>query len=375
MGSLRRARALRWGAVVAGVAALVAIPSLVAAAPVPSSGLSAQQVVTAALRSEEVAYQGLVQIDGRLGLPTLPVAAGSAALLDESSRVRSWYASATSWRTDVLSAAGQEEELSGSDGTVQWSYENDRVTTVHGTARVHLPQPSDLLPPAAARSVLAWIGPTDIVSPLPSRRIGGLAASGARVTTTDDRTSVARVDVYIDPHSGLPLELDVYARGSQTPVFSSLFEEVSIEVPSASVLAPVLSPGAQWSNQGRRDLLTYIDASGSADFPASLGGLPALSGVGEPAGIASYGVGFTRVAALQLPSRLVPRILQSVSGKAVQNPDGTEVAALSSALLQVVLVVRADGAGFLLAGTLTPTAMAAFTSAAVGQLADVRAAP
>jgi hypothetical protein len=359
---------------VAGIAALAAVPAIVAAAPVPNAGLTPQQVITAALRSGAVAHQGLVQIDGRLGLPTLPVATGSAALLDESSRVRSWYASPTRWRTDVVTAGGQEQEVSTDDGVEEWSYENDRVTDLHGTAKVHLPQTSDLLPPAAARSVLAWIGPTDALSALPSRRIGGLAASGVRVVTSDARTSVARVDVYVDPSSGLPLEIDVYARGSQTPVFSSSFEEVSLQAPPDAVLSPVLSPGAQWSNQGRRDLLTYIDASGSADFPAGIGALPALSGVGEPAGIASYGVGFARVAVLQLPSRLVPRILQAVSGKAVQSSDGTHVAALNSALLQVVLVVRPDGAGFLLAGTLTPGAMADLTTAAVQQLANVRAA-
>ena len=166
---------------------------------------------------------------------------------------------------------------------------------------------------------------------------------------------MATLDVWVDTLTGLPLELDLYARGNAVPSFRTRFLEVSTQRPDPAVVSPVLTVQAQWTT-ARRDILSFIQSAGSTVFPGALSGFAADTGGGVPAGIATYGTGFARLALLELPERLVPRVEETVGAQTVDVGTG-RAAVLRSGLLQVAVVETADGRGYLLAGTVTSKAM------------------
>ncbi|MFI5099644.1 MAG: hypothetical protein ACHQE5_03890 [Actinomycetes bacterium] len=360
--------------VLTGAVALAALPTLLGAAERPSTGLSASTVIADALASVRTPYSGLVQVDGRLGLPALPIQSQATAQLDQSSRIRTWWLSPITWRTDTLGLTGQQEEVAAatSAATLAWDYERNTVQVLPISPGVRLPRTADLMPPAAARTLLAWRSAADRVSALPPQLIAGRDASGARVTSGEAASSVSSLTVWVDTATGLPLELDVYVRADPVPVFRTRFLDVSLERPNPAVVSPVLPPSAHWSMQ-RRDLLEFIQSVGSTTFPAQVAGLPATtSDTGLPAGIASYGSGFARVSLLELPDRLVPRVEEAVGAQTVAVGTG-RAAVLRTGLLQVALLETAGGRGYLLAGTLTGTALDAAVRDALAALPASRA--
>ncbi len=369
MASLQQRRTARWATALAGTAALIALPTLLGAARQPSTGLPAAQVVARAVASAGTAYSGLVQIDGRLGLPALPIQNRATEQLDQTTRVRVWWLSPTAWRTDTLDATGQQDEIAAdaSGATLGWDYERNSVQIRPTSTGLRLPRTADLMPPAAARTLLAWASLADRVSALPPRVVAGRDASGASVTSAEPDSSVSSLQVWVDTVTGLPLELDVYERGNAVPVFRTRFLDVSLDRPDPTVVSPVLSPSARWSIQ-RRDLLSYIQTVGSTQFPTQVGGLPATSaGTGLPAGVATYGNGFARVALLELPPRLVPDLQDALGTQTVDVGTG-RAAVLRSGLLQVALLETAGGRGYLLAATLSSDAMDAAVRSALAAL-------
>ena len=368
MGLVRRDRARRWSLVLVLAGVLAATPALVGARPAAGSDTPAADLVRQALGSEPVAFQGLVQVDGRLGLPVLPVQSSGLTLLDHSTRIRVWWASPGAWRTDLLSAGGQQGEFATADGTRQWDYEQNTVDDHIISGTVRLPRAADLLPPAAARSLLAWITPDDRVTRTGAAVVAGRSADGLRVEPGDARSSVGRLDVWVDPVSALPLRLDVYARGAGVPVFSTQFMDVSYDRPDATLTHPAMTPTAHYELSNRRDLLAFVADTGKALFPSMLGSLPALTGVGLPAGIATYGSGFARVALVELPPRFAPRVIDSLGSTPTAAVAGGRLVVLGSAVLQVAVLQPNSGGTVLLAGTLTPAAFAETAAVALREL-------
>ncbi len=343
MVSVREGRTARWVTVLAGTAALAVTPALLGAAGGPNAGPPADEVVADALRSAVVAYSGLVQVDGWLGLPTLALQNDATAQLDTSTRVRTWWVSPTVWRTDTLTPIGPREDVAAPGATRAANGERSPALIRATLPGLQLPRTADLMPPAAARTLLAWLSPSDRLRPLPPGEIAGHDASGARVVSGEPSSSVAALDVWVDSLTGLPLELDLYTRGNAEPVFRTRFLEVSTQRPDPAVVSPLPSGQGRWS------------------------GLPGTAGTGLPAGIATYGSGFARLALLELPPRLVPRVEAAVGAQTVDVGTG-RAAVLRSRLLQVAVIQTADGRGYLLAGTVTGDAMDAAVRATLADL-------
>ena len=51
-------------------------------------------------------------------------------------------------------------------------------------------------------------------------------------------TTVAHVDIWADPDTGLPLQAEVTAKGGARPVFVTRFLEIHFSAPDATVLTP-----------------------------------------------------------------------------------------------------------------------------------------
>ena len=76
----------------------------------------------------------------------------------------------------------------------------------------------------------------DDVRRVPARRVAGVSAPGLRVEAAFELSSIDHADLWLDPESGVPLRVEVYAAGTGTAAFTSEFREFSSDRPdSASI--------------------------------------------------------------------------------------------------------------------------------------------
>ncbi len=368
MSVVRRDTTRRWVTVLVAIGLVGVTPLLINARPVGAAGLSAEEVVADAKHSAAIPHDGLVEIEATLGLPKLPIATGNVAILDRTTRARTWWASSTSWRVDTLTGTGQDityATANGRGGVRQWSFENATVTDVVVDPALRFARTDDLVPPQAARHILGWMGPTDRVEPLAARRVAGIAAAGARIVPGDARSSVGHIDLWVDPANGLPLEVEVFAVGGTRPVLATRFLDVQLGRPAADVLAPTFVSTARHRTTSTPDLLSRISANGNVPLPDRIGDLDRMTTEVVPVGIGTYGVGFTRVMVVPIPGRFMDEIFDSVSKTGTKlTVAGGEASLLPSPLVTVIVArTSADGQGFLVAGTLKPAALEAAIAA------------
>jgi hypothetical protein len=329
--------------VAAGTALLCAAPAIVAALPVSGSPVTATALRARILASAAVSYQGYAESTADLGLPVLPDLQDVSRLLDGTTDQYVWYRSAAHWRAATLTTAGEDDVYQVCRRTVLWNHAYNLLTRVAGRQQVRLPRAADLVPPALARLLLRLAGGTGRLSRLPSLRVAGVAAAGLRLTPASPVTSVAAIDIWADPATGLPVEVQVFARGTRHAVLVSKFLQLSYRRPALAVLVPHPAPDVDQTT-ARLSALNGI-LNGGRRTP------------GGPAGVAFYGTGLGRLALLPLPGRTGARVLDaaiSAGAATVRLPDGGGVL-VRPPLLTVVLAVsdRLGGVTFLLAGPVT----------------------
>jgi hypothetical protein len=349
----------RWAVVAAGVAALLCLPAVVSAADRGRAGeaVPARILLQRARASAAVTFSGLAQSVGALGLPDLPDIGDVAARLGGSTRTRVWWAGPDSWRVDVLNPTGEQGIYDRHGRTVLWDYEQARLTTVlppaAGTTPVRLPRADDLLPPQAARRMLAGLGPDDQVQALPGRRrVAGQLAQGVRIVPRDRRTTIGHLDLWLEPEHGLPLAVDVVdLRGVNA--LRSAFTEVRFGAPKTSALRIPTAPGAAHDVTSEPDLASRLDLSIGGRLPDRLAGLAATAPV--VGGTATYGTGLVRFVVLPLPGRLADQVIDAArsGGASELTLTGGPGLLVSTGLVNLV-VVRGDyGHAYLITGLVT----------------------
>jgi len=363
----RQAR-LRWAAVVCGAVALCALPVAVRALPVPDSRIGAAALRARILASAHVPYQGYAESTVSLGIPELPDLSDVSMLLNGTTDQYAWYRSPGRWRAAVITAAGEEDTYQAGAATYLWEYDHNLLTRIIGSPPARLPRAADLLPPALGRRLLVLAAGAGHLSRLPSRRIAGIDAAGLRVLPADPRTTVAAVDIWADPATGLPAAVQIFARGSGRPVLISRFLQLTESPPALSAVAPDPAPGVDTATAEFPDVSRILNGFG----PPLPGQLAGLTRVQEPGGLAplgAYGTGFTRFAVIPLPDRVGFQALSAAlaAGAArVLLPDGAAVEIRTPLLTVDLATSRFGGPVFLLAGPVTP---ALLRRAATGLLA------
>jgi hypothetical protein len=346
--------ARRWVLVGTGTAILCLLPALVAALPVPASPLSAAQLRARILRSADVPYQGYAESEVDLDLPALPDLGDVTSLLDGTTDQYAWYRSASEWRADVITAAGEDDTYVTSRGTFTWNYSTDLMTQIRGTQPVRLPRAADLLPPALAARLLGFAGRADRISRLPSRRVAGIDAAGLRLVPASRVTTIGAVEIWADPVTGLPVQVSLYGRRAGAPLLISRFLDVSLGAPSLADVTPDPAPGIGFTVAGLADVSGVLGGFG----PPLPGRLAGFGRVASPVGlpdIAAYGDGFARFVVLPLPIRTGADAMSTASaaGASIQIQGGTAVL-VTTPLLTVLLASPPGGPVYLLTGAVTP---------------------
>jgi outer membrane lipoprotein-sorting protein len=352
----RQRAAGRWSLVVGLVAVLAALPAVIRGLPAEDSRASAAELRAAALASSGVGYSGYAQSAGRLALPVSARLTSVADLFSDRTTMRVWWRGPEENRVDVLTAGGETGVHRDRDGTWTWNYEADEATRGN-VAPLALPAPPDLLPTTLGRRLLSEAADEEL-SRLGAQRIAGRDALGLRLVPSAPAASVARVDVWVDSATGLPLRVQVFGQDARTAALDTRFLDLDPRTPPASVVAFTPPADADVSTDRGSDLL---DEAGRrltrVNLPETLAGMPRRSLAGAPAAVGLYGRGITLLAVVPVPERLAGdlRRAASASPQAVADPLGIRLAA---GPLGIMVVGAPDGPSYVLTGTVTLAALA-----------------
>jgi hypothetical protein len=300
-----------------------------------------------------VPFSGYTESAGHVALPANDALSGLSTLLGTTSRVRVWWRSPTVWRTATVRTTGETDLFHRGGRTVRWVYESKNATR-YPDVRVRLPTANDLLPNELARRVLAGARP-DELGRIGARRVAGRDALGLRLTPADEQAAVRRVDVWVDRASGVPLQVDVVARGSGTPVLTSRFLDFSLGRPARSDVAFVPPHDARLHDESVVDIASAADRFASRVPPASLAGLPAHGRALGSVGV--YGRGPTVLIAIPLWQRTAERVRESLGRQpgALSLDQGLLIGAAPLRLL--LAEPEHNDTSWLLAGTVTQQAL------------------
>jgi hypothetical protein len=331
----------RWLVVFAAVGVAVALPPVIGALPARGAPVDANQLRQRILDSGNQPYVGYAESTGRLGVPDLEDLSDVTKLLNSTIRLRAWYAEPERWRVAQVGADGSERDVykTGPGLEYTWDYGQNLLTQVYGDPPLRLPRAADLVPPELARRLLS-AAPGDAVSALPTRRVAGRDAVGLRLTPTDAGTTIASVDIWADPGTGVPLQVEVTGRGASSPVLSSRFLDFSSQPPAPGVLLPQLTADAGFTSTASPDLASAIGNFGLGVVPESLLGKPRrfLPAGFDPVGV--YGNGLASFVVLPLPRGLGgPAFtgLKNAGGVQLTLPGGGTAIELSTPLVSVLL--------------------------------------
>ncbi len=214
----------RWGLAAVATALIVLTPYAGRLRPPSDSATDTAALVESVRGSADAAYSGTVGVQGRVGLPIADRFTDLADLFGGQTRLRVWWRSDGDWRVDKLLETGEIDLFHQGPQTVEWSYERG-VARASIDPAIRLPRDSDLLPPEVARDALDGVDAAD-VQRLSPRRIAGVDATGLRVDITDPRSTLRRVDLWVDPANGVTLAADVYGDVAQ-PALTTAFTTYS----------------------------------------------------------------------------------------------------------------------------------------------------
>jgi hypothetical protein len=218
-----------------------------------------------------------------------------------------------------------------------------------------------MTPPELGRRVVAATA-TDPVAPLADRRIAGTPTQGLRITPADKTTTIAHIDIWAIPGTGLPVQVEITPKGVSQPVLTARFLELDPHAPDAAVITPPAPhAGIGYTTTETPDLVSAINRFSQATLPDSLGGRPrrnALDGV-SAAGV--YGSGLTELVVLAAPRNIGRQAYDAIAkyGTTVDYPgDDNQAKIISTSLLSVLIIRnRAVRQTYLVAGFVDPAVL------------------
>jgi hypothetical protein len=345
----------RWAVVAAGLTVLCAMPVIASALPASVPALTAGQLRARILASAGQSYAGYAESNATFGLPSLPGLNGVASLLDGVTKMRVWVAAPDDWRVDVLSDAGERDTYQLGTLSYIWDSGQELLTEVFGQPGLRLPRPADLVPPALAVRLLEAAGQQARFSLIPALRVAGQSVAGLRVRPADASSTIAYVDIWAEPGSGLPLMVEIFGRGSARPALESQFFQVSAWRPDPGVLTPQRGPGTGFTMTGARSLAGALSHLALEVLPAELAGRDEVPGPPGFGTVSIYGGGLATfvVVGVRTSQDLIGDALSA--GGTVLSLPGARGALIGAPLVNAVLVQPSDLAlTFLIVGTVSP---------------------
>lgn len=290
---MKFSRRARW---LVPVAAAVAVGGAIAgsaitiaqAAPALPAKTPAQLLADVAAGHQIPALTGTVVETTSLGLPQLPQIdnpTSLSSLLTGSHTVRVYWRSAQHFRLAVPQTMSESDLIRDGAVAYLWESTSNSVTKYTGLPsgkQAPAQAATPLTPQQAANDVLAAVGKTTTVSVQTNVTVAGEAAYELVLAPKASDSLIGSVQIAIDGKTGVPLRVQVYAKGATSPAFQVGYTSISYVAPAPANLQFTPPPGATVRTEN-------IGAGHSAQAGAAA---PAGSGAG------TYGSGWLTVAEL-----------------------------------------------------------------------------
>jgi len=227
----RRARWAVPGTAVAVTAAAVAALQIPAAQASPSLPARTPAQLLASISSDAKVppMTGTVVETASLGLPQLPQTGNPsslASLLTGSHTVKVYYQDENHFRLAIPQPESETDVIADGSRLWLWQSSSDSVTEFVPSAdkgkvkhsEPKLPQ-APLTPQQAASQVLAAVGQTTLVSVQANVMVAGEPSYQLVLAPKDARSLVGKVVIAVDGKYGVPLRVQLYAKGASSPAF------------------------------------------------------------------------------------------------------------------------------------------------------------
>jgi outer membrane lipoprotein-sorting protein len=280
----RRARWAVPGTAVAVTAAVIAALQIPAAQATPNlpDRTPAQLLASISSDAKVPPLTGTVVETASLGLPQLPQAASDpssvTSLLTGSHTVKVYYQDATHYRLAVPQSQSEMDVIA--DGSKVWLWQSSKnevseFTGKPGAAQAKLPTAA-LTPQQAASQVLQAVGATTLVSVQDNVMVAGEPSYQLVLAPKDSRSLVGRVVIAVDGKYGVPLRLQLFAKGSASPAFQVGYTDLNFVTPNPANF-------------------TFTPPSGASVSVVNPGPHKPLGPQAQPAGTGRYGQSWTTV--------------------------------------------------------------------------------
>ncbi len=339
----------RWIVVLGAVAALCALPVVVALRPVPATDVSTAELLARVADSADDAFQGLYESRGGLRLPDLGRLDDEVAPFTQTSRVRVWYAGPERWRTDELLIGAERSVYREPGGMWLWDSGTRRVvySPREGTEPLRIPRLMDLSPVELGRRLLHE-SEGETIERIRDRWVAGHASAGLRIVPSDDSSTIEAVEVWVHPDTGVVTAVEIETGGT-APAFETAFVDLSLRLPSVEVMT--FDPdgaGEPVRASATVDPVESVSQQSFLPLPQELAGLPRRN---DPdAGLATYGEGLSVVNMFALPQGNLGRRINSL--ERTERPWGGEALVVSTSLVNVQ-ILTIGGFDVVLSGTVT----------------------
>jgi hypothetical protein len=172
---------------------------------------------------------------------------------------------------------------------------------------------------------------------------------------TSPQTTIGAIEVWADPATGLPVQVEIFGRGASAPVLVTRFLGLSLSTPSLATVTPNPGPGTGFSSTQLSDVSGLLNGF-APPLPYGLAGFGQVANPTGLSDVAAYGVGLTRFAVIPLPLSLGTTAMNKASllGAAIRLPVGSAVL-VRTPLLTVVLAKLPGGPVYLLTGAVIPS--------------------
>jgi outer membrane lipoprotein-sorting protein len=305
---VKLSRRARWAvpatavAVTAAVIAGLQIPSAQASPTLPTR-TPAQLLAEVSTDASLPPLTGTMVETTNLGLPQLPQVGNATSLssmLTGSHTMKIYYQNARQFRVSIPQAESEIDVIRNGATAWLWNSTENSVTKFalpadgKGKAahlKSELPS-TPLTPQQAANELLKAVGKTTVVSVEANVMVAGEPSYQLVLAPKDDRSLVGQVTIAIDAKYGVPLRVQVFAKGAGSPAFQFGYTAIQFTAPAAANYDFTPPPGA-----------TVNVENGSGGSGKSAGGKESDAGFG------SYGTSWLTVA--ELPQQ---DLMQGIGG-------------------------------------------------------------
>jgi outer membrane lipoprotein-sorting protein len=240
-------------AVIGGAIAGTQIPSAQASPvlPVKTPG----QLLALVNQDQKVPpLTGTVVETSSLGLPQLPQVGNPASLsslLTGSHTIKVYYLNAQHFRLSAQQQMSETDVIRSANTLWLWESTSNSVTEYTAPATAHknakkLPATPVLTPQQAASEILAAVGKTTLVSVQDNVSVANEPAYQLVLKPKDHRSLIGRVVIAVDARYGMPLKVQVFAKGDGGQAFQVGYTQLSMnQAPAAANLNFTPPPGAK----------------------------------------------------------------------------------------------------------------------------------